>query len=367
MSQQAKYELDALLGLRVFATFLVVFGHTIKSYQVYPILQWPNFPYVQSISVTLFFCVSGFTIAWVCDTRRDAGGVAFTRFSFDRFMRLAIPLIPTLLLYGALEPYYFGARHPYLDNLTLWDAVGNALFLQNMAVVSVGPLPEVHFGVQPFGLNRPLWTLSIEFWLYIAFGAIFFLPSASRRHKVWLGGIAGFALLLLSPYLDNRHGAGLPVIWALSAGLYFVAKRLPPVTMRRRLLLLPVWAVAFACLFQPEFWGKAEYGKLYMLIIFANFAGFILVAPGLRLPWPLGRFVVFLSGFCYTVYLTHYPIVYVTRAWVPLTEAGAWFVIVLCFVFGWLFSLPFEARYKPIRDWLWHRLTAGTGQRWPKT
>jgi peptidoglycan/LPS O-acetylase OafA/YrhL len=355
MNRDAKNELDALLGLRVFATFLVVFGHTIKSYRIYPGLQWPDFPYLQSVSVTLFFCVSGYTIAWVCDTRRDIGGPAFARFSFDRFMRLSIPLVPVLLIFGIMEPLVI-PQHPYLDNLNLWDGLGNALFLQNMGIAPLGPLPDFHFGVQPFGLNRPLWTLSIEFWLYIAFGAVFFLLSATGRQRIWLAAIAGFALLLLMPYVDDRHGAGLPIIWAMSAGLYFVVKRLPPMTARLRLMVLPVWLIAFACMFRPEFWGQAEYGKLFMLILFANFAGFMLVVPGLRLPRIISAPGLFLSGFCYTVYLTHYPVLYWTRSYVPSTEAGAWFVILLCFAVGWLFSLPFEARYKTIRDWVWNHL-----------
>lgn len=111
---QHEQRLHFLSFLRVLATGAVIFGHASAFFGGFLFTQWPQFPYIQNIAVTVFFCVSGYVIAWVCNRSRDGDGVSlFVKFTFDRFSRLAIPLFPFLLICAFAEQMMFGPVHPY--------------------------------------------------------------------------------------------------------------------------------------------------------------------------------------------------------------------------------------------------------------
>lgn len=334
--------LDCLLLLRVAATIAVVIGHAAAFFKGMQLSQWPNFPYIQSLSVILFFAVSGYTIAWVVDNK-DEG---FWRFIYDRAARLLIPLVPGLIALAIIEPLYFaGQSHPIPGALTLKAFFGNLAFLQSLPAT----------GIPPFGQARPLWTLAQEFWIYVAFGAFAF---AVKQRPSILAVIAGlFAIYLLYPLLLGGYGQGLPIIWLLGAMFYYATKKLPPLSGVQRLAFLPVLIVAMALFFDPKYWpGNGAYSATFNLIVFAVFAATLVVVPGLPLNHRIKRTAKFLGDFAYTVYLVHYPILYMVRGtgllpdgWAAVVAVSIW-----CFVVAWAISIPFEQQYKPIRDWIWN-------------
>ena len=63
--------LQGLLLLRVIATFMVVFGHASDILRGFVLPD--DVPRMQSIAVMLFFCLSGYTIAWVCELIQGPG------------------------------------------------------------------------------------------------------------------------------------------------------------------------------------------------------------------------------------------------------------------------------------------------------
>ncbi len=103
--------LDNLLTLRLFATFAVVFGHAASFCSAFTWSQFTAAPYIQSQAVTVFFSVSGYTIAWVCD-RDEAQRFGIWTFVFDGLARLLVPLVPILLLLAAVESWIFDAPAP---------------------------------------------------------------------------------------------------------------------------------------------------------------------------------------------------------------------------------------------------------------
>lgn len=112
--EAAQTRLNNLLSLRVIATFAVVFGHASSFFGAFAWSQFPNAPYVQSQAVTVFFLISGYTIAWVCD-RDNQNGDGLGRFLFDRAVRLLVPLIPILIILALAESVLFDS-HPYEGN-----------------------------------------------------------------------------------------------------------------------------------------------------------------------------------------------------------------------------------------------------------
>lgn len=333
---------DCLLALRVMATIAVVIGHSASYFGGLKFTQWPQFPYIQSQSVVVFFLVSGWTIAWLLDER----GRGFIRYVFDRFCRLAIPLVPTLAFFAIVEYAVNGAGRYY----SLQNFIGSALFAQGMRINVLGIYLDPQ--IQPFGLNRPLWTLSLEFWLYVAFGGAVF---AWRGQRIAL--IVGvFAILLLV----GGYTRLLPLIWLFGAVLYHLSKPWSDLTRQAKLALLPFWLIAFSALFVPQLWpADGTYSPTFAIAITANFAFFMLVVPGISIPPTAMRLLVWLGGFAYTTYLVHYPILYMVAVAriLPTGATSSLAMSAATFAFAWAFSVPFEQRYRQIRDRIWQWIT----------
>lgn len=348
-------DLQHLLVLRVFATFLVVFGHAASFFGAFTWTQWPQLPYIQSTAVILFFCISGYTIAWVCDTNPVRDWAGLKSFAFDRYVRLAVPLIPALVLFGIADATWIWQWSPYNASLTLWDALGNALFLQNMSVHS--PYGAWSFNVEPLGTNRPLWTLSLEFWIYVLFGALHALVfSRDPRGSGLLVLVGLLSAIFVAPWFLTGHGAGLPMVWFFGAFVYLAQRRIGTLSPWFRVLTGAAAAICIAALAYPPLWSMPEYGTEYLVLVPLAFACLMLCFLRVQLPVHALRAVSFLGGFCYTVYLTHYPIQFVAARFLPPSATSVVIVTVACFAFGWLFSLPFEAQYKQIRAALRQRL-----------
>ncbi len=349
---------DALLALRVAATIAVVLGHAASFFNGLGFTQPPVIPPMQSAAVVIFFAVSGWTIAWIIDTRSS---YTFTKFTFDRFSRLTIPLIPVLIGYGLLEWWLAGDSHPYGDALNFLSAVQNILMLQDMALRVPG-IGLFDTGATSFGFNRPLWTLSIEFWTYVAFGGFALVllrrTALTRAKAVASVLVAMFAVLLLGDSIFAGRGHGLPMIWLLGALLYFAQRQVPDLSNRSRLALLPLWVLAASFLFDRDVMTPVGgMTAAYNLAIFANFALFVLIAPGLRIHRHVVRVITFLGSFAYTAYLVHYPFMSLIREHVGTGSAVAVLASITAFGLAWIASLPFEQRYRSIRDWIWSRAT----------
>jgi peptidoglycan/LPS O-acetylase OafA/YrhL len=334
--------LKGLLFLRVLATFMVVFGHAASFFSGFAFTQWPQAPYIQSIAVTVFFCLSGYTIAWVCANARDDGATGFWRFAFDRCLRLLIPLVPVLGLCAAGEYAIYGDHHPYPENFTVLTALGNIFFLQNMTFLPVGP----------FGLNRPLWTLSIEFFIYLAFAGLFFGRDGARVPLV----VGLIATIILLPYIKGQRGLGLPLVWLAGALSYYALR-----TVRGQALYGVAFTLGLVVLALPPLWPRdGEFGRIFNALIFLQFVLALLAFEAIYTAPMVVRVCEFFGRFAYTVYLVHYPLMYVLNDQQVLAKGHMSAVIAtgLSFVVAYVISLPFEQRYKQIRAWVWGVLGA---------
>lgn len=329
--------LDNLLTLRVTATFAVVFGHAASFFSAFSWSQFPAAPYIQSQAVTVFFLVSGYTIAWVCD-RDEAQGFGIWTFVFDRLARLLVPLVPILLLVAAVESWIFDV-HPYAQNFDLRTLVGNFLFLQNIAVDS-------------FATNRPLWTISLEFWIYLAFaGSFFALTASSWRTGMGCIVIATLGYCALNGEILGGRGAGLPIVWILGALIYWALKRAPLAQARTYLAVLPVSAMVVAMLASSRNWPPdGTYSPTFNLIVSLAFFIYISVCPKLPAWW--NRVMGWFGSFAYTVYLAHYPIQYWIWSFevLPRNAAGATGAIAASLAVSWGLGWLFERRYKRMRE-----------------
>jgi peptidoglycan/LPS O-acetylase OafA/YrhL len=170
--------------LRLMAATMVIVHHTttfhilpsVFSYE--PVLD-VNFGF---IGVATFFIVSGYLIMMSWDRNPD-----LLRFLWARFLRIFPGLIVAVLL-------TIGVVGPLLTSLPLREYFSSAQTARYLATVDLIhldlSLPGVVFDYgYPVSLNTPLWTLPVEFKMYL-FLAILGIAGALRQRKLVLGVFA---------------------------------------------------------------------------------------------------------------------------------------------------------------------------------
>lgn len=112
-----------------------------------------------SLGVILFFLLSGFLITHTLLAHRDKG---LQSYLIDRFCRIYPPYIATLVLVALIDYVYITSfpqqysEHGY--RYTVGRFLTGAFFL---------PKFNFHTGMAIFGSASQLWTLPVEWWLYL--------------------------------------------------------------------------------------------------------------------------------------------------------------------------------------------------------
>jgi peptidoglycan/LPS O-acetylase OafA/YrhL len=177
--------------------------------------------------VIVFFVLSGYLVGGSVLRLVASGQWSWRGYLLSRLTRLYIVLLPALLLGGALDwaglhlvgkEAVCAAMAPHIKDveadLTLPILAANSLFLQTIK------LPGIHDKIRVFGSNGPLWSLSNEFWYYLAFPLLVLLLAKGRSWRVrvacglglaaW-GWFVGSGIALLgNPWLMGALIAFLP-------------------------------------------------------------------------------------------------------------------------------------------------------------
>lgn len=223
MNKNVSLYLDAL---RIFAALAVFFSHLKRDS-----LSAGN-PIIVFVSqfgqegVALFFVISGVVIAYVAKYREHD----LRSYLIARLGRLWSVMLPALILTIVLDtlgrsisPAMYAEPIPAWGwNLTsIWNALGSALFLNEVSFVSAEP-----------GTNGPFWSLCYEYWYYMMFGAAYYLRGKWR-----------IALLVVTTLIAGLKIIALFPIWLCGVAIYsYLDKRSQP-----RFGLVP-WLASLTCL-----------------------------------------------------------------------------------------------------------------------
>lgn len=265
-------------------------------------------------AVVVFFVISGFWI--VRSVVRSGNAFSFRDYMLARGVRLWIVLLPALLIGAALDgvggavfpsALYEGTQgsvalnYDVSDRLTVPIFLGNALFLQDIAVPALGS-------------NGALWTIACEFWYYVYFP----LAWLAVRSRNW-PGIAVAAIGLY--FIPSPH---LFACWMLGGAVYVVAERL--LGDRQFHWTAPVAALVAFC-------GLNALSKLLSLPMMANdlllAASFgLFLVLGMRSAFgaatPFSLLARLGSRSSYSLYAIHLPIVvFVCNFLVPASRIPA--------------------------------------------
>jgi peptidoglycan/LPS O-acetylase OafA/YrhL len=299
--------------------------------------------------VVIFFVLSGYLVGGRLIQRLMQGTFSLRSYALDRATRILIPFFPALAL-TAICVFLVHREFPpgFLGQLAC-----NITQLQGIAC-------------SPLEGNPSLWSLNYEVWFYVVGGllAAFFRAVSRTKPGTWFIFLQG-ALLL----------AGF---WALSLleSVYFFAWIIGAIAAIRPVTLFGIQSVTvnLAGLMigvgLSQFGGHetdgAHGGLLYIFgtLIVSVFAASLLpwiisVKPGTTISGLLLGLGPPLAAYSYTLYLTHYPLLYWMRTWhVPFDSFSVISLlayglkVLACLLAAWLLYLPFERNTSAIRRWL---------------
>lgn len=329
----ASVVLDAL---RLLAAQAVCLGHAISIFGVLPGLQPPNFPYMQNVGVQVFFVLSGFLIAYTLG--RNAG---FFEYVIDRFSRIYSTLVPALIFVLAVD---LALDLPGTRDLKTF--AGSILMLENWR----GPLRD-HIAVPSFGTASPLWTLALEWHIYIFVGALWF----ARRSPRLLVAAAIFAPMPLAYLLGDGNlgtGAGLFSLWLLGFAGFHLVRNLERVRAPHLFAAGIAAAVAYLAVLQP---GREFQIEAYPLLAIAFLCLCAIAMRRRATAMPV--LVRVAAGYSFTLYLVHHTILLGLRSVWDGGTAGALVAVLLANLVALAIAIPTEMRHKALAGWLRARFT----------
>jgi len=261
-------------------------------------------------AVIVFFVLSGYVIAYITSERENTP-LSYWSSRLSRFYSLALPVVlltPLLDMAGeAMTPqFYTGGTTTY--GLAWLRILTSLTFLNEVWLVSIMSFSNV-----------PYWSLCYEMWYYVLFAIAVFMRGKAR---LWLGGavaaMLGPKILLLAPiWLLGVALHRMPALerippwlgWALflaSWPMYALFQHYGLTEAGSRLLLRLIgekWhhQMAFSKFFITDY--------LLALIVAANFIGFRAVAHRFAAVLrPCEKVVRWLSGYTFSLYLLHQPL-----------------------------------------------------------
>jgi peptidoglycan/LPS O-acetylase OafA/YrhL len=330
--------------IRLAACEMVVLGHFLTKYQPTPFdALFRLGSTLGGAAVLLFFVLSGLLISYSVLRKTENPQYGFRIYFVDRFSRIYSGLIPALILSAIIAAVIYTTNYAYYSSLSSMQSSPSALSfgmtlfmldrfpvgffntLLSPAGLSV-PLPEV----TPFGFNGILWTLVVEWWIYMFFGALVVgsLALTGKRKKSLSYKVAiCVATVLFGLLLVGFCGEFSSLVAVWFAGV-LMTLALSSEAVKNRLsgnfakatvqVLLGVClaAAAFAVYatfaFTNDFYnvylGLALSACVYLAVVLLNMGCF--KGPSkLMMHKPTARTITIGAAYSYTLFLTHYPII----------------------------------------------------------
>ena len=356
------------------AAFLVVISHIRSVVLVnFNELQHPGFLVrilyfccgFGHVAVVIFFVLSGYLVGGRMLLRAKTQSVSLFDYASHRFARIYCVLIPALLLgllldrAGSVIARESGlyTSGPGLHIASLDFDVTSRLGLSVLAG-NIAMLQDII--VPPFGSNGPLWSLSNEWWYYVAFGLLLAAYVAPRRVQRICAILIAAALLLVLP-LGMSLGF---IVWGVGALLINIERRLPSLRPLAALILMAGVMSANRTLAYVQN-GTANDGVLSTFVIDLLTAlafGLALVSSSKLRTIGSARLHKMMASFSYTTYLIHFPAMLfcIAVSWrvfgfgmrqQPSIKSLSFAVGLTTFIYflSWAFSLVTEAHTERLR------------------
>jgi peptidoglycan/LPS O-acetylase OafA/YrhL len=309
--------------VRLVAAYMVLFSHSFPLFG----LTWEPLGFTGAgstgeLAVLIFFIISGFLI-----TASYQNSPNVFSFILNRMLRL-IPALAFVVLLSicVLGPILTTLPvHEYFNHTGTWKYLRNILIYPQMAY-----LPGVFEGLpHPGAVNGALWTLRIEFTMYLAVPILSFFGLLHPKRIWWV--VAAFWVLFVH-YLNKKNPP-----------IYFFMESVP---LFKFGFVYMVGAAFYVC--RKHIPMKLEYALLGAgLFIGSLYTPFAMFGMLIFLAYPLlyfglrPRFAIKIPDISYGVYIFAFPLQqsymwYIGSMkhliWFPLTVAP---VVTLCAIISW--------------------------------
>jgi len=338
--------------LRYLGAQAVCIGHAIAFFGVADRFQPPNMPYMQNLGVMVFFVLSGFVIAHALMRGLARPNYRLDTFIIERIARIYSAYLPALMLIAILDITLLKlGRFEYPSYLGWQNFIGNLLMMQNYP----GPFKEL-LAVPSFGSAGQLWSLAVEFHIYLFVGATFFFALG----RGWPWALPVMLLAAAVPFYSFSEqaygvpGAGLFILWLLGFSAYFIAysgvgRHLP-------LTLLVLGSFAMSAYWINQTVPAREYRiELYLLLALA-FLLLVVATQRIRLLSISSRLrdgIRFAANYSFSLYLIHYSLIYFFKAfWTGKPWQGALMGIILSNAIAIPFAYYTEFRHRDFSSWI---------------
>ncbi|MDE2362308.1 MAG: acyltransferase [Hyphomicrobiales bacterium] len=313
MNRQTSLFVDAARGL---AALAVLFTHVEASALVtladipaehrgaLAYLAWFFYGFAHQ-AVVVFFVLSGFLIGGAVLAQAERGRCFFRRYLVDRTIRIYLVLVPALALTIVLDTLgrrWFGAAGVYdlpiyADRSSLGVLAANLLNLQDIFA-------------RYFGTDSALWTLSHEYWYYVAFGLVGVGFSSGYQKPLRVAALAGaLAVTAIMSLTLSYHLFGF-ALWLSGACAARISR--PIVASRIALATFVLVAVGLRVGLRyslVEIWWIGGLADAAVAFAFANLLLSLRFDDGEIWRFSLWRGHRFLSEFSFSLYATHLPVV----------------------------------------------------------
>jgi peptidoglycan/LPS O-acetylase OafA/YrhL len=232
----------------------------------------------------------------------------FLQFFIERFSRIYSGLIPALLFIGIVDgvTLYFTGEPTISRYFTLKTMIANLFMLEGYR----GIFPDSLLW-SVFGSASPLWTLAIEWHIYVFVASLFFMAIRPRSIPFLIPLALFFGQtpihFLFGSLQTDGVGQGLFTLWLGGAVVYFLA-RSSVVGFLPAAVLGISGAIGFVALSHTG----AEYDmRLYPLFLVA-FLGLIVTSQSRRLfsSSKIAEPIRYLADYSFSLYLVHHTIMY---------------------------------------------------------
>ena len=323
---------------RALAAQMVCCGHALAFFGVGAAAKPPYVPHMQVIGVLLFFIMSGFLIAATLFRKSAAPEYGFKQYFIDRFARIYSGLLPALALIVVVDGLVIlQTGDPTISrNYDLKTLIANLLMNEGYRGIFPHFMPR-----EAFGSANPLWTLAIEWHIYLFVGAVFFILKAPHSFPYLLPVALFFGQtashFLIGSYQSDGVGQGLFSLWLGGAALYVVTRN----------FTIPRWpAIAMAisgfAIFVATHPAHAEYSLAGYPLLLTAMIGVIAATQSSHLltGCRINRAINFFANYSFTLYLVHHTLMY--AMWVIWSERGL-LMFAVAVVFSNLFAMGLAA------------------------
>lgn len=327
--------------LRAIASQIVVVGHILA---LNHLVSNSVMSFLPGFSVMIFLVISGYIISYTSDAKGKKYGLF--NYLVDRFSRIYVALIPALLLTLVLGIICFNYIKTSAFDLNLKHLVCTVLMQQENPLLLqfqyMLPNTENYNFIGIFGPNIPLWSLSIEWWLYMFFGLVYFkgIDEFKMKHYVLLFCSLPFVIGYM--FLQGRAGYGLTFIWFSGVIVNHLTNKTLNIKASHLLFFIFLIFTLISIKTVPNI-------SIIFFIVFFFFAikhfnrlgnNNIYNTLFKSAKWP--------GNYSYSIYIIHYPIVFILSS-LNLNPVSK---VVLCFVIAnflaLIFYLLFERHHKLI-------------------